>query len=294
MKQKNGFSGERSIVLPKVIVEMEKNDPLVSSLYITDIGYYPKAENHYRERKEPIGENVLIYCMEGKGTYRVEGKEYHVSGNQYFILPAGKAHSYESDKDSPWTIYWIHFTGNHAEIYAQGAQTPQDVKPSIHSRINHRNTIFEEIFQTLEQGYSQESLRYVSSLLHYYLASMRYLKQYRETGRRDTESLMSDEAIHFMQENIEKKITLEDIAKYLGYSASHFSMMFKKQTGMSPLNYINKLKIKEACYLLKNTDMKINQICHKVGIEDCYYFSRLFSKTMGMSPKEYRVEELKS
>ena len=122
---------------------------------------------------------------------------------------------------------------------------------------------------------------------------MRYLKQYRETGRRDTESLMSEEAIHFMQENIEKKITLEDIAKYLGYSASHFSMIFKKQTGMSPLNYINKLKIKEACYLLKNTDMKINQICHKVGIEDCYYFSRLFSKTMGMSPKEFRVEELK-
>ena len=39
--------------------------------------------------------------------------------------------------------------------------------------------------------------------------------------------------------------------------------------------------------------MKINQICHKVGIEDCYYFSRLFSKTMGMSPKEFRVEELK-
>ena len=46
MKQKNGFSGERSIVLPKVIVEMEKNDPLVSSLYITDIEYYPKTEKH--------------------------------------------------------------------------------------------------------------------------------------------------------------------------------------------------------------------------------------------------------
>ncbi|MBO5824811.1 MAG: AraC family transcriptional regulator, partial [Prevotella sp.] len=72
MKQKDGFSGERSIVLPKAIVEMEKQDPLVSSLYITDIGYYPKAENHSRERKEPIAENVLIYCMEGEGRYWVD------------------------------------------------------------------------------------------------------------------------------------------------------------------------------------------------------------------------------
>jgi YesN/AraC family two-component response regulator len=39
--------------------------------------------------------------------------------------------------------------------------------------------------------------------------------------------------------------------------------------------------------------MKINQICHKVGIEDCYYFSRLFSKSMGISPKEYRRDDIK-
>ena len=60
-RMKEGFVGERSIVLPKAVVEMEQNDPLVSSLYITDIGYYPCARDHYRERKEPIQEHVLIY-----------------------------------------------------------------------------------------------------------------------------------------------------------------------------------------------------------------------------------------
>ena len=45
---------------------------------------------------------------------------------------------------------------------------------------------------------------------------------------------------------------------------------------------------KQACLLLDTTDMKINQICYKIGIEDTYYFSRLFSKIMGMSPREYR------
>ena len=68
-------------------------------------------------------------------------------------------------------------------------------------------------------------------------------------------------------------------------------MLFKKQTGHSPLTYFNLLKMQQACLLLDTTDMKINQICYKIGIEDTYYFSRLFSKIMGMSPREYRKIE---
>ena len=63
---------------------------------------------------------------------------------------------------------------------------------------------------------------------------------------------------------------------------------FKKHTGMSPLAYFNRLKIERACQLLKDTDLKVNQICLKLGIDDQYYFSRLFSKTMGISPTAYR------
>jgi hypothetical protein len=59
-KRKDGFMGERSIVLRPEIVELEARDPLASSLYVTDIGFYPSALYHYRERTEPIDEYVLI------------------------------------------------------------------------------------------------------------------------------------------------------------------------------------------------------------------------------------------
>ncbi|MDO4159534.1 MAG: AraC family transcriptional regulator [Prevotellaceae bacterium] len=288
MKQKDGFSGERSIVMPQMVIDMEKGDPLASSLYITDIGYYPKAEHHYRERKEAIEQHVLIFCMEGTGWYRVDGKEYHVEANQFFILPAGKPHVYASDTQHPWTIYWVHFSGEHAGIYADGALAPQSVKPNIHSRICDRINIFEEIFTTLASGCDRESLRYASSLLHYYLASVRYVRQFRNAGEKINDTNVVAAAIHYMKENIEKKLTLKDLADYTGYSSSHFSSLFKEQTGHSPLNYLTIIKIQQACAMLDNTNMKINQICFKVGIEDCYYFSRVFSKQMGMSPKQYR------
>ena len=94
--------------------------------------------------------------------------------------------------------------------------------------------------------------------------------------------------IHYMRENLERKLSLEDIALHTGYSLSHISALFTKQTGYSPLAYFNHLKIQQACNLLDFTDMKVNQICYKIGIEDSYYFSRLFRKIMGMSPREYK------
>ena len=289
MRRKDSFSGERSIVLPQMIIDREEADPLVSSLYVTDIGYYPHAEGHYRERREPIGENVLIYCVCGTGWYRVAGGEHTVSANQYFILPAGIPHAYGAGQDSPWTIYWVHFRGSHSGIYAGGALSPQNVRPGLHSRISRRNSIFEEMFNTLYGGFSCESLRYVSSLLHYYLASMRYLNTYRDAGHAACESEVASAAIHYMRENMEKRVSLADMAVYTGYSPGHFSALFRRQTGRSPVEYFNGMKMEEACRMLRDTDMHINQICHKVGIDDCYYFARLFSRTVGMSPSKYRA-----
>ena len=289
IKRKDGFNGERALVLPKVIVERMEGDPLTSTLHITDIGYYPKAQHHFRERKEPINQYVFIYCTDGEGRYRIGEHEYAVSANQYFILPAGIPHAYASDNEHPWTIYWIHFKGSLAPFYAKNAQKPMDILPEKRSRIHDRNALFEEMFNTLRAGYSNENLHYVASLFHYYLGSLRYLQQYRQaSGEAANDNNMVAFAIHYMKENVERHITLQDMADHMEYSPSHFSMLFKKQTGHSPLAYLNLLKIQQACILLDTTDMKANQICYKIGIDDPYYFSRLFSKLMGMSPNEYR------
>lgn len=300
VRRKDGFVGERVVVLPPALVGLEAQDPLVSCLYVTDIGYYPVAEHHYRNRDVGIDQNVLIYCVDGSGWYRLRGQEYHVSRDQYFILPAGQPHAYGADEGNGWTIYWVHFSGTHAPIYAEGAQTPQTIRASLNSRLRTRIDIFEELFSIVRKGQTIDDLRYASSLLQYFLASMRYLHQFRFSPDQNPGLTHSPDdgnigldvvgaAIHFMCENVGRHVSLKDVLDYVGYSQSHFSMLFRHQTGKSPLAYMNQLKMEYACHLLQVTDMHINQICFKVGIEDPYYFSRLFVKIIGVSPTAYRA-----
>ena len=276
------------MVLPPMVVEMEQQDPLVSSLYVTDIGYYPNATNHFRQRKAPIDQYVLIYCVDGSGFFSLRGKEYQVERNQFFILPAGVPHKYGARKGGAWTIYWVHFYGEHAAIYAKGMQTPQSINVAINSRIRDRINIFDEILTTLQESNDLEHLRYASSVLHHFLASIRFLRQYRHASEATINTNPTDAAIHFMRENIENHISLQDVLDYVGYSQSYFSAVFKQQTGESPHAYFLQMKIEHARKLLEETDLKVNQICHKIGIDDPYYFSRLFSQMVGCSPQNYR------
>lgn len=290
-KLKEGFTGERSIVLPEMINRLSESDAFLQQLHITDIGYYPHAMYHYRERPNGVGQYILIYCVKGSGWYSVFGKRYEIKEQQYFIIPQGEPHIYASNNDDPWTIYWVHFTGSMAPIFGDNCYTPTDITTATTSRIADRNNIFEEIFLTLSDNYGLDNLRYASSLLYGFLASFKYIKQFRNYNAQDARLANNDiisAAVRFMNENIEKQLTLAQVADYIGYSTSQFSLIFKSKTGHSPLNYFNMLKVQRACKFLETTDLKINQICSKVGIDDSYYFSRLFSKTVGISPKQYR------
>ncbi len=294
MKRKDGFSGQRAIVLPQSLLVMMEQDPFMSSLYVTDIGYYPAAEGHYRNRPKGIPQYILIYCVKGVGWFEVQGLRRSVLENQYFILPAGEPHSYGTNGSNPWTIYWIHFKGSQSSYYTDPlSQYPKEIIPCKTSRIEERNNLFEQVYHMLEMGYSVQHLQFANISLHYYLATFKYLNLYRQSTpiSQDMDQDVVDLAIHYMKENIEKTLKVEEIAQEFHLSQPHFYAQFLKKTGSSPIKYLINLRIQKACNYLDFSSMKINHICYKIGYEDPHYFSRIFTKIMGISPQAYRQRD---
>lgn len=287
MKKKDGFKGSRMMVLPQSVVKEMENDSVTELLHLTDIGYFPYAKYHYRQRESGAGQYILIFCTRGKGWIKCEGKMHKLTAGQLFIIPRGAGHSYGADSQDPWSIYWLHFNGKMSPYYGDGYNVPK-VSVSI-SWMTGRIALFEEIYQTLTLGYHMDHLRYISSLLHHFLGSFKFEDSISENHSRNTKNFpMIEKCRNYMEQNIEKRLSLNDIVAVSGYSCTQCTAIFNNTTGMSPMAFLHNIRIQKACKLLDLTDMKINQICEKVGIEDPYYFSRLFSKVIGVSPKKYR------
>jgi len=234
MKKEDGFPGQISFVIPERILALIKDNRLISDLYITDIGYYPQARYHFRERPLGSAQFILIYCLDGQGEIRINDSIHSLSANHFYIIPAGMPHSYRSDEQNPWSIYWIHFAGSKSGIYSRFAFQSIPIEQSKTSRISDRIDLFSEIFRNLDRGFSTETLEYTNQCLPHLLASFTHLSQFRlikESGENDPVA----QSINFMLENLTIKLKLDEIATQTGLSASHYSRLFVNRTGHSPI-----------------------------------------------------------
>jgi AraC-like DNA-binding protein len=91
-----------------------------------------------------------------------------------------------------------------------------------------------------------------------------------------------------MREHLTENLRLDDFAREAGMSVSHFSERFRKQTGQSPMAYFIQLRMRLACRLLDLSGKPIKTVAMETGYRDPYYFSRVFKKSMGISPEKYR------
>ncbi|MDH7464382.1 AraC family transcriptional regulator [Chitinophagaceae bacterium 26-R-25] len=290
LRKKEGFEGQRAIMIPRKILHTHcDNNPLLKNLYITDIGYYPKAKGHLMERSHGSEQHILIYCMEGKGWAEIRKEKYELTSGSFVIIPAKVRHSYGSEEKNGWTIYWVHFSGAAAnEIVNMMMQQNSTLMGSV-SMNEKRQRLFEEIYTNLERGYGLENLSYSNLCLGHYLSTFIFNERYTQVDLKDKEDIIN-RSIDYMQKNIDATVELQDLAAIVNLSPSHYSFVFRKKTGFSPIEYFNHLKVQKACQYLLFTDLRVKEIAGKIGIYDPYYFSRMFSKIMGISPNEYRIK----
>lgn len=280
--------GRQRIEIPRPILKSHiLNNPLLKQLFIASLGYYPKAAGHYTYRKKGLGENFLFYCVDGAGWYKIADKQYEVKSNEFFILPQNVEHAYGSSENDPWSIYWIHFGGDALSHFNSMYGVQTHFKPYYIKGSNEIFTSFSKMYNALELGYSIDNLTFANMCLSHFITLFIYNSKHYVVTEDKINSI--DRAILYMQEHINENISLNDLSSRYNYSASRFSSLFRQKTGYAPIDYFIQMKMQKASQQLDFTDSSIKEVALNLGFDDPYYFSRRFSKVIGMSPTKYRM-----
>lgn len=228
----------------------------------------------------------IIYITKGKGYFTTQGQTIVACpGDVFLYLPGVPQHYIFKGEDST-ELYWMHISG-----YAIGEQLDKlglSQNPFYHVGIDptiiglYKKIIRE--MQLKDPGYDQLSSGLLTVLLSLYARKTVYAKS--------NSSVLIDsdvrEAINMMHYKYNEEYSAEYYADLCNLSLSRFIHKFKDATGMSPLEYIIRIRIDEAKRLLHSTSYNVSEISVIVGYENPLYFSRVFKKETGVSPVVYR------
>ncbi|UZR96860.1 helix-turn-helix domain-containing protein [Chondrinema litorale] len=285
---RQGFTGEKMMVVPRELIKKYLANNVVNNLYLTDIGYFPKALNHFRNRPNGSLEYILIYCIEGQGIIKTKNQKFELTPNSFYIISPQEKHTYQSSGSMPWSIYWVHFTGKTVSYLYQKFSDLNNGNPVPISNPQSKTTEFDHILDLFSLGYRDEVFEYSSMLLHKLIGSFLYDSLISPNTIQNDDTVKR--IVEFMNEHIYDTLTIKDIEKHFGKSSSTLFTIFKNKTGHSIMQFFSLIKIQKACELINLTSMSIKEISYKLDYQDPLYFSRVFKKFMGVPPTKYKRE----
>lgn len=228
-----------------------------------------------------------IQCVKGEGELIAAGKTFRVKEGSAMLLFKGVPHEYYAISTT-WIVDWIVFDGTQVEHFLKhiaGIETAGAFyvsRPDIFSsRI--RNAIdIEESESTLK------SIK-CSSIIYSLLTDILQFASINPDNSAINQHSKLKPLFEFIEQNFDKPLTMEAMAKVIGVTAPHLCTQFKKTTNIRIFQYINSFRIKKSKELLiQNPQMQIKEIALRVGFEDFNYFCSVFKKLEKISPGQFR------
>lgn len=244
----------------------------------------------------------LILITEGQGVSCYDGLEYPLSAGDVYVVHPGYTHAYRQTEDL--SLCRVIFDGERLGLdslsithlpglYALFILDPEAGSSSFDSRLHLNEKQLRrtrEIIDELRQEFEQESPGYRMVTQHLLLFLIGKLgRWYNQVPSKETEAdPRINKSIAFMEQRFYEALTVEDLAVQSGMSERAYYRSFQKTTGVSPNQYLNSLRISQACDLLKYSKMTVTEVAMECGFQSGSYMNRLFKKQMEMTPLEYR------
>ena len=271
-----------------------------------------QAPTHWIEASRVIYDHELV-IFGGEFIVEIDGQKLICPSKSFIIIPPGKEHKTINVSNKPAYRHWVHFdwicdkSFHKTPLAAYSSANPlyklyhtapnfvpdivfKGTVPSfakileLHRRLcEHHNygdshdkktcrvILLEILIELLDQG---------TSIAEHYDKTHKLTTKVRQMLSNTIEDIITQSAYEIP--------SVQKLLAETGYSYAYLCRLFKKAYGISPISYINLLRIERAKLLIEDTDLKISQIARQLGFESNEYFTRLFHKKTGLSPSEYR------
>ena len=247
---------------------------------------HPSGYHFTFEHGRILNEFQINYITNGEGIYENHSGKFEVKSGSLLITKPGRWHRYKPVKETGWVENYVGFSGHIAhQVFGRPWFTSKNAVVDI----GHSEEIidtYDKIFNYVNEekpGYQQVASGMIMKMLGFIVS---YDKQKDFSGKR-VEKIIQN-ACFAIRENVEAEINFQTFAEenHIGYS--YFRKMFKKYTGVPPVQYHLDLKVLRAKEMLLYTDKSIKEISYELGFQSNYYFSRIFKNKLGVSPSEIR------
>ena len=284
------------LLIPVFLLKKLQVHPLTSSLYPISLGKY--SGNSYHINKKFTDHHSLLYCQSTNGIIDYKNKTRAVKSGDLVVMPANTNFKFttqqtsikkdvKSDiKNKSGKIYWLNFKGDLANNFTERLLMKMDDGLAHVGDVDEVIQDFENLLALGSRGYTATNVIHAVHVLQQMLSFLAL--QLRLTDFNNSSTFDIDAVERLMRNNLHQELSLDTLAHYSQLSKFHFSKKFKELTDTSPIQHFINMKIQRACFELDNTKQTIKQIGEKLGYNDPYYFSRLFKKMVGISPKQYR------
>lgn len=240
------------------------------------------------ETNHPEGRNDFFFIYLYKGELEiVNGSESQImrAGNLMYFSPH-TPFRYRKTDESEMDYLWIHFTGSEAAHLMDlcGFTSGQLHWVGLHEDIVQRfGDLFWEFIRN--DAFSDSVCAAEAQKIFLSLARLALSDSPLQDG-----SHLFQVSKEYMHRNFASEITADQLASMENLSQSRYRAAFRKATGLSPYEYLMGLRIRNACTLLEQTDLSVQEVASASGYIDPFYFSRIFRKNMGVAPSEYRTK----
>ncbi|QUI21988.1 AraC family transcriptional regulator [Vallitalea pronyensis] len=262
------------------------------SAYIRYSVYRECPTEPWAIKKRTIPDHELVYVTGGKGEVMMNGEVYKAMDKALFYFHPCMEHAIKSDPQNPLRFYAIHFSYTYLDYVNDHWEVIGSDKLPLpyHSLLPNKQMII-NYFCQIHAIYQQKDMFHK---VHYNgLFSVLLATIYQvlfENAYHFGKGKKMDAIMGYIQDNIQEKLTTRELASTFKVSPDYLSTLFKKTTGETLMNYINRSKINRAKEMILQQQLKMKDIAEKLHFCDPYYFSKTFKRFEGISPSAYMAK----